>query len=75
MTKTAQIKFWKKHLQSSRELKEVANQNLKIATRLEAEAKKALEVLGNISEPQKKSILDSDLRIKNLAQLTKSTRV
>jgi hypothetical protein len=75
MIKTAQIKFWKKQLQSSRELKEVANQNLKIATRLEAEAKKALEVLGNISEPQKKSILDSDLRIKNLAQLTKSTRV
>ena len=75
MTKTAQIKFWKKQLQSSRELKEVANQNLNIATRLEAEAKKALEVLGDISEPHKKSILDSDLRIKSLAQLTKSTRI
>ena len=43
MTKPAQIKFWKKQLRSSMELKEVANQNLNIATRLEVEDKKALE--------------------------------
>ena len=74
MTKSTQVKFWRQQLQSSRELKEVANQNLNLATRLEAEAKKALEMLGDKSEPKHKQVLNSDLTIKLMANLTKSTQ-
>lgn len=72
MNKQAQISFYKKQMQTSKELKEVAQQNLSIATRLESEAKRALELLGNKPERTRKgNVLSTELQTKLRAGLTK----
>lgn len=72
MNKQAQISFYKKQMQTSKELKEVAQQNLSIATRLESEAKRALELLGNTPERTRKgNVLSIELQTRLKAGLTK----
>lgn len=59
-------------MQTSRELKEVAIQNLHIATRLESEAKSTLELLGDKPERARKGkVLSMELQTKLKAGLTK----
>lgn len=73
MNKREKIAFYKKQLETSRQLKEVSKQNEIIATRLESEALRALEMLGNTPKHAPKGIQLSDaLKTTLLGNLTKS---
>ena len=72
MNKSKQIQFYKKQLESSKQLKSVAQQNYNLATRLESDALRALEMLGNNPEPTRKGTPLSDtLKTALLGNLTK----
>lgn len=72
MDKQTQISFYRKQMQTSQELKEVAIQNLHIATRLESEAKSALDLLGDKPKRARKgNPLSIELKTKLKASLTK----
>lgn len=72
MNKKNQIQFYKTQLKSASAMIEVANQNKILATRLESEAKKALEKLGSNPEPKKQPKIDAELKLNLLANLTKN---
>lgn len=74
MNKKVQINFYKKQLQTSRELQEVSMQNYNIATRLESEAKVALDLLGNKPERKKQQVLSNSLELELLASLTQTKK-
>lgn len=74
MNKKVQINFYKKQLQTSRELQEVSMQNYNIATRLESEAKVALDLLGNKPERKKPQVLSDSLELELLASLTQTKK-
>ena len=72
MNKREKISFYKQQLESSQQLKSVAMQNYNLATRLESEAKRALDMLGNVPEPTRKGKKLSDtLKTTLLGNLTK----
>ncbi|MBA4155041.1 hypothetical protein [Flavobacterium sp.] len=72
MNRTEQISFYKRQLNSARELRAVAEQNISIATQLESEAKSALEMLGASTERSRKgNVLPEQLRNSLRASLTK----
>lgn len=72
MNKSKQIQFYKKQLESSKQLKSVAQQNYNLATQLESEAKSALELLGAKPERTRKGdILSDETKTKLMASLTK----
>lgn len=72
MSKREKISFYKQQLESSKQMKAVAMQNYNLATRLESEAKRALDMLGNVPEPTRKGTKLSDtLKTKLLGNLTK----
>ncbi len=48
MNKREKISFYKKQIESSQQMKAVAMQNYNLATRLESDALRALEALGDI---------------------------
>lgn len=73
MSKREKISFYKQQLESSQQMKAVAMQNYNLATRLESEAKRALEMLGNNPEPTRKGTPLSDtLKTALLGNLTKT---
>ena len=73
MNKREKIQFYNQQLDSSRQLKAVAQQNYNLATRLESEALRALEMLGNTPKHAPKGIQLSDaLKTTLLGNLTKS---
>lgn len=72
MNKREKIAFYKKQLETARQLKEVSKQNEIVATRLESQAISALEMLGNTPERSRKGTLLSDtLKASLLGNLTK----
>lgn len=72
MNKTEKIKFYKKQLNSSKQLKSVAMQNYNLATQLESEAKSALEMLGAKPERSRKGdVLSEETKTQLIASLTK----
>ena len=71
MNKREKISFYKQQLESSQQLKSVAMQNYNLATRLESEAKRALDMLGNVPEPTRKGRLSDTLKVTLLGNLTK----
>lgn len=72
MNKLQKIMFYRKQKQTAGELKQIAYQNLHIATRLESEAKSALELLGDKPERARKGkVLSMELQTKLKAGLTK----
>jgi len=72
MSKREKISFYKQQLESSQQMKAVAMQNYNLATRLESEAKRALEMLGNNPEPTRNGTPLSDtLKTALLGNLTK----
>ena len=72
MNKREKIAFYKKQLETARQLKEVSKQNEIVATRLESQAISALEMLGNTPERSRKGIELSDtLKTSLLGNLTK----
>jgi Tfp pilus assembly PilM family ATPase len=72
MNKREKIQFYKQQLESSRQLMAVAQQNYNLATRLESEAKRALDMLGDNPEPTRKGTQLSDaLKTTLLGNLTK----
>ena len=71
MTKGFKVSFYKKQIKTAQELKLVAEQNIAIATRLESEAKSALELLGAKPERSPKGKLSNEQIIKLRASLTK----
>ena len=71
MNKREKISFYKQQLESSQQLKSVAMQNYNLATQLESEAKRALEMLGNNPEPTRKGRLSDTLKVTLLGNLTK----
>lgn len=73
MSKREKISFYKQQLESSQQMKAVAMQNYNLATQLESEAKRALEMLGNNPEPTRKGKQLSDtLKTALLGNLTKT---
>jgi hypothetical protein len=72
MNKREKIQFYKEQLESSKQMKAVAQQNYNLATRLESQAISALEMLGNTPERTRKGIQLSDkLKTTLLGNLTK----
>lgn len=72
MNKSQQISFYKKQLETSKQMKAVAEQNYSIAAQLESEAQSALNMLGNSSGRTRKGNALSDLeQLKLKASLTK----
>lgn len=71
MNRASVISFYKKQIENAKELKEVSMQNYNIATRLESEAKRALEMLGNTPKPTRKGVLPKEEILKLKANLTK----
>jgi hypothetical protein len=72
MNKRDKISFYKKQVESSQQMKAVAMQNYNLATQLESEAKRALDMLGNNPEPTRKGTQLSDtLKTTLLGNLTK----
>lgn len=72
MSKREKIQFYKQQLESSQQMKAVAEQNYNLATRLESQAISALEMLGNTPERSRKGTLLSDtLKASLLGNLTK----
>ena len=66
------IMFYKKQEQTAKDLQEISMQNYNLATRLESEAKRALELLGNKPERTRKgNVLSTELQTKLKAGLTK----
>ena len=74
MNKSKQIQFYKKQLESSKQLKSVAKQNYNLATQLESEAKSALELLGAKPERTRKgdNILSDKTKLELVSSLTKN---
>lgn len=70
MNKKVKIAFYKKQAEAARQMQQVAMQNYNLATRLETEAKAALEELG-VSKGRAPVGLSEDLKLSLLAQLTK----
>lgn len=72
MTKSQQISFYKKQLETSQQMKAVAEQNYSIAAQLESEAQSALNMLGNNSgRTRKGNALSDNEKLKLRASLTK----
>lgn len=72
MNKMQKIMFYKKQEQTAKDLQEISMQNYNLATRLESEAKRALELLGNKPERTRKgNVLSTELQTKLKAGLTK----
>ncbi len=72
MNKREKISFYKQQLESSQQMKAVAMQNYNLATRLESQALRALDMLGNSPEPTRKGTPLSDtLKTTLLGNLTK----
>lgn len=75
MNKSEKIKFYKKQIETCRDMKAVAEQNMIIATRLESEAKSALELLGANPEHSRKrkydGVLSEEQKLKLTANLIK----
>lgn len=72
MNKQSQISFYKKQIRSAQELRAIAEQNIAIATRIESEAKSALEVLGATPERSRKGkSLPEQIKNSLLANLIK----
>ena len=72
MSKREKISFYKQQLESSQQMKAVAMQNYNLATRLESQALRALDMLGNNPEPTRKGKPISDtLKTTLLGNLTK----
>jgi DNA mismatch repair ATPase MutS len=72
MNKMQKIMFYKKQEQTAKDLQEISMQNYNLATRLESEAKRALELLGNKPERTRKgNVLSTELQTKLRAGLTK----
>lgn len=72
MSKREKIQFYKQQLESSKQMKAVAEQNYNLATRLESQAISALEMLGNTPERTRKGTPLSDtLKTSLLGNLTK----
>lgn len=73
MNKATKIIFYKKQLSSSKTMKEVAMQNYNLATQLESEALRALEMLGNTPKHARKgkTILPEGMKLELQASLTK----
>ena len=72
MSKREKIQFYKQQLESSQQMKAVAEQNYNLATRLESQAISALEMLGNTPERTRKGTPLSDtLKTSLLGNLTK----
>jgi hypothetical protein len=72
MNKATQISFYKKQLETSKQMKAVAEQNYSIAAQLESEAESALTLLGNKSgRTRKGSSLSNELQLQLRASLTK----
>ena len=72
MKKKKKISFYKKQVESSQQMKVVAMQNYNLATQLESDALRALEMLGNNPEPTRKGKPLSDtLKTTLLGNLTK----
>lgn len=72
MNKREKISFYKKQLDSLQQMKAVAMQNYNLATQLESEAFRALDMLGNNSGPaQKGTPLSDTLKTTLLGNLTK----
>jgi len=72
MNKREKIQFYKQQLESSQQMKAVAQQNYNLATRLESQAISALEMLGNTPERSRKGAPLSDtLKASLLGNLTK----
>jgi len=73
MKRQDKISFYKSQLETAKELKVVAQQNYNIATRLESEAKSALELLGaKPTHTRKGIVLPESLKIKLMSNLTPS---
>lgn len=75
MTKKDQISFYKKQMDSAIKMKSVAKQNLHLATQIESEAKRALELLGNSPERTRKGndVLSEEVKIHLIGNLTKGS--
>lgn len=72
MSKREKISFYKQQVESSQQMKAVAMQNYNLATRLESDALRALEMLGNNPKPTRKGKPLSDtLKTALLGNLTK----
>jgi hypothetical protein len=71
MNKREKIQFYKQQIESSRQLMAVAQQNYNLATRLESQALRALDMLGNSPEPTRKGALSDTLKTSLLGNLTK----
>jgi hypothetical protein len=72
MNRANQISFYKRQIESAKELKAVSMQNYNIAAQLESEAKSALDLLGANSERTRKGKqLSQEEQIKLRASLIK----
>ncbi|OHT44467.1 hypothetical protein [Flavobacterium tructae] len=73
MKKQDQIRFYRRQLESSKEMQALAMQNYNIAAQIESEATSALEVLGASLERTRKGEhkLSDKARISLLGSLTK----
>lgn len=73
MNKREKISFYKTQIESFKQMKAVAQQNYNLATQLESEALRALDMLGNNPEPTRKGKpISESLKTKLLGNLTKS---
>lgn len=73
MNKREKIQFYKRQMNASIEMQQLAMQNYKLATRIESEAKSALKMLGALTEQDRKvkKELPIDLKISLIGNLTK----
>lgn len=71
MNRTQKISFWKSQQKAASELRDVAIQNLNVATRLESAAKSALEELGvPTGRARKGQTLSEESRMALLARMS-----